>query len=289
MSVAILEEPFQIHQCTADPQHKDLHGHTFFELLFIENGTGIQYLNQNRIAYKAQDIFFITPKDKHSFDVTTDSRFTSIRFSKIYFKGSRANTDYGQWFKQLEYIFYKMQDNPEQIIKCDVERDFVNRLMNDIIYEFKLGGKFASKIIRGLIFTLLNVIARNIHQNETTINYVSNNSKITEIIDYIQLHIYEPERLRRKQISERFNISSNYISEYFKKFTGTSLNQYIQRYRIKLAETKLKFTDLNITEIARELNFVDEKHLNKAFQKFNDVSPSDFRNLYFSRLSSVEN
>lgn len=282
MAIAVIEEPFQIHQCTAEPQHKSLHGHTFFELLFIERGTGTQHLNQNSIAYQAHDIFFITPKDKHSFDVVTDSRFTSIRFSKIYFNAIKGDTDYSQWFKQLEYIFYKMQDNPEQIIKCDDERDFVNRLMNDIIVEFKKGGRFTSEIIKGLIFTLLNVIARNIQLRENPTDCVSNDAKITEIIDYIQLHIYEPEYLRRNHISETFNISPNYISEYFKKFTGTSLNQYIQIYRIRLAETKLKFTDLNITEIARELNFSDEKHLNKAFRKFNNMSPSDYRSHHFS-------
>ena len=168
------------------------------------------------------------------------------------------------------------------ITKCDLDKDFVNRLMTDIISEFKKEARFSLEIIRGLIFTLLNVIARNIQITENPKDCISNDSKITDMIDYIQVNIYEPPKLSRKSISEEFNVSLNYVSEYFKKFTGSSLNQYIQAYRIRLAETKLKFTDLNITEIARELNFADEKHLNKAFQKHNNISPSEYRNRHFA-------
>ncbi len=44
-----------------------------------------------------------------------------------------------------------------------------------------------------------------------------------------------------------------------------------------LIETRLSFSDLRINEIASELGFTDESHMNKLFRKYRGMSPSEFR------------
>ena len=48
-----------------------------------------------------------------------------------------------------------------------------------------------------------------------------------DILHYIHENIYMPERLRAEQIAAHFNISPTYLSEYFKRNNGDSLQQYI--------------------------------------------------------------
>jgi YesN/AraC family two-component response regulator len=100
---------------------------------------------------------------------------------------------------------------------------------------------------------------------------------LLSMVNYIHDHIYHPENLRAEKIADYFNISPTYISEYFRKHSGDSLQQYITNYKLKLIETRLLYTDMRINEISNEFGFTDESHLNRIFKKYKGASPTDFR------------
>lgn len=56
-----------------------------------------------------------------------------------------------------------------------------------------------------------------------------------------------------------------------------SLKQYILNYKASLAEDKLRFTDLSLSEIAHQLQFTDLQHFNKVFFKMKGKLPSSYR------------
>lgn len=60
------------------------HEHTFFELVYILSGTGLQCINNNKFDYHEGHMFLITPQDCHSFDIHTTTKFFFIRFNDIY-------------------------------------------------------------------------------------------------------------------------------------------------------------------------------------------------------------
>jgi len=55
------------------------------------------------------------------------------------------------------------------------------------------------------------------------------------------------------------------------------MQQYIINYRLKLIESRLLYSDLQINEIAVELGFTDESHMNKLFRKYRGITPREFR------------
>ena len=68
--------------------------------------------------------------------------------------------------------------------------------------------------------------------------------------------------------------------KYFKKHTNETLQQYTANLRIKLIEARLRFSNMRINEIAYELGFTDESHLNKFFKSQKGLSLKAFRTLF---------
>jgi AraC-like DNA-binding protein len=54
---------------------------------------------------------------------------------------------------------------------------------------------------------------------------------------------------------------------------------YIAKYKIKLIEHRLKFSDKRINEIADEFGFTDVSHLNKYFKKHKGNNLTAYREL----------
>lgn len=57
-----LHQPFEISFSEFDESMLKEHDHTFFELVYILSGTGIQWINNNKFSYHDGHLFMITPE-----------------------------------------------------------------------------------------------------------------------------------------------------------------------------------------------------------------------------------
>ena len=82
-----LYQPFEISFSELDESLLKEHKHSFFELVYILSGTGIQWINNNMFPYHDGHLFMITPGDTHSFEIHTTTKFVDIKFNdtKHYF------------------------------------------------------------------------------------------------------------------------------------------------------------------------------------------------------------
>ncbi|MDE5552524.1 MAG: helix-turn-helix domain-containing protein, partial [Muribaculaceae bacterium] len=60
--------------------------------------------------------------------------------------------------------------------------------------------------------------------------------------------------------------------------TGFTAVEWINRYIILEAKVMLSSTNMNVQQIAEELNFPSQSFFGKYFKKATGVSPKDFRN-----------
>jgi len=51
-------------------------------------------------------------------------------------------------------------------------------------------------------------------------------------------------------------------------------------YKLSLVRSRLLFSDMPIVEIANELDFTDESHLNKMFKARLQITPAKFREMH---------
>lgn len=255
------------------------HRQSFFELVYITKGTGIQHVNQHQLNYYPENLFLVMPQDIHYTEVETPTSFLFIRFNVVYFEGQKTKTDHahlGDWVQKLEYIFQNNTHMAGCILRDAEDKPLLRALINGLIQENSKQKDFQREMVQQLINTIITVVARNISLSMPEKSEQSS-AVSKDIVNYIHQHIYAPEKLKASRIAAHFNISLTYISEYFKKQTGESLQQYIINYKLKLVETRLQYSDMRMNEIVSELGFTDESHLNRTFKKYKGMSPTSFR------------
>lgn len=274
MNKESLYQPFEIACETLDSAPSVGHKHTFFELVYIIEGTGQQCINQNKFSYFPGHMFLLTPQDCHAFDIETTTTFFFLRFSDIYIKSSGLANENVQ---RLEFILQHAGHQPGCILKNQSDKLLVKPLVDAVVRENLKQDLYNKEMIQQMVNTLIVVVARNIAMflPADVNDYIED--KVMDILQYVQEHIYEPEKIRAKTISQEFGISESYLGRYFKKHAGETLQQYITNYKLKLIEHRLKHSDLRIREIAFNMGFSDESHLNKFFRKNKGVSPLAYR------------
>jgi len=264
-----------------DSALEGLHKHHFFQMIYVLEGSGIHAVNENRFHFKRGDVFLLTPEDAHRYEALSPPVFCIIDFTKnFFFKTANSRdekVDISDAFRRLEYIFHN-QHNVKGSLVLDGDRQVFEALINQLIAEKENEGPFSKIITQNIIFLLLNFIARDIQQRSMSYSREGKpQNKILTISTYIQQHIYDKQLLLIDSLAEQFNMSEGHLSRYFKQQTGSTVKGYITKYKLEIIQTRLKFSDLTISEIAAELDFTDESHLNKVFKNAFGITAKKFR------------
>ena len=269
-----LYQPFEIICKTLDECPKLDHQHSFFELVYILEGSGVQCINENTFRYHANHMFLLTPGDCHRFDIEETTRFFFLRFTDIYIKNSGLPARY---IEQLEFILHNANHQPGCILKNQSDKLLVRSMIEAIVREQENRDLYDRELVAQLVNTLIVVVTRNILKYlPEKINEYSE-ERIFKILQYIQNNAFEPANLKVEVISKHFGMSEHYLGKYFRKHTNENLQHYIGQYRVTLIEHRLKHSDIRINEIAYALGFTDESHLNKFFRKNKGLSPTAYR------------
>ena len=73
------------------------------------------------------------------------------------------------------------------------------------------------------------------------------------------------------------SISQSYLSNLFRKETGTTLTEYISQQRVYRAAQLLRETDNSIASVAEAVGILDENYFTKMFRKYAGMPPSRYR------------
>jgi AraC-like DNA-binding protein len=273
MAKGNLYQPYEIEHVTVEKFQRTAYQNNFFELIYIVDGTGTQHTNDNRFNYRKGNLFLLTPQDVNSFDVITPTQFFFLRFNEIYIQVLKDK----DWTDQIDFILSNASHRPGCILKNQADKPLIASLVENIIREHNNQQLYHTKIVQQIVNTIIVIVARNIALKLPKNIKENSGEVILDILHYIQQHIRDPEKLKAKEIGESLGISLSYLGRYFKKQTGETLQEYISKYKVRLIEIRLLNTDMRINEIAYELNFADESHLNRVFKKYKGISPSKYR------------
>ena len=106
-----------------------------------------------------------------------------------------------------------------------------------------------------------------------------NNRPIKEAQRYISKHYATAISL--EEVSSVAGFNATYFSTLFKKETGMNFLEYVTSVRIGAAKKLLGDSQRSIMEISHEVGYNDFKHFTKQFKKMTNLSPSEYRKLYY--------
>lgn len=106
--------------------------------------------------------------------------------------------------------------------------------------------------------------------------FFTHDKAIQHAVSYINQHYRLP--LTRSFLAQMTRFNESYFSSLFRKETGWSFAEYLNRIRIDQAKNLLLSTTDKMQEIADRTGFSDGSYLGKTFNKIVHISPSNFRN-----------
>lgn len=86
--------------------------------------------------------------------------------------------------------------------------------------------------------------------------------------------------LSLNNLAKIFEVNPSYLSTLFKKETGCTLTEYVNKQRIERAKELLVSTNIQIQNIAQRCGMLDVNYFTKTFKKYTDLTPKKYREKY---------
>ncbi|MNR04731.1 Multiple antibiotic resistance protein MarA [compost metagenome] len=214
----------------------------------------------------------LTPNDLHNFEISNPTEFLFVKFSERYVREYKWKS-----INCIECLLYHSSHLLGCILRNKSDTVLVSAIVDSLLHIRNHNDVYNEDLTLHYVNALIVIAARNISKMRPAQATVNADKRILAIIDYIQSNIYDPQRLKASIISEEFGLSETYLSSYFKKQCGETIQYFISNYKMRLIEHRLRFSDRRINEIVDEFGFADESHLNKFFKKRHHISLTEFR------------
>jgi AraC-like DNA-binding protein len=139
----------------------------------------------------------------------------------------------------------------------------------DHIRDMKINEKIAS--------LLTHIMAESWHpENSTRIGLKK--QSLQHIKTYLEEHYNE--KITLDFLAEHFYINKFYLTRMFKEQFGFTVLSYIDHVRITHAKQLLRFSNLTVEEVGREVGIEDGAYFNRVFKKVEGVAPGEYRRMW---------
>lgn len=100
-------------------------------------------------------------------------------------------------------------------------------------------------------------------------------SFVEESVNYIQKHFKE--RLTLQMVASRVYMNAQYFSRVFKRETGVTFTEYVNRLKIQYACKLLETTNYPAYRISSECGFTDPSYFNRVFYAQMNMTPKKYK------------
>ena len=249
------------------------HYHEATEIILVRSGTETMQIGSVRTVFSAGDIYIIPSNTVHSrLDYSPDAAIRSV----LFFPASISLTP--EHFFQQEFVTPLAEGRlvMPPVLKPDhpayeAVTQQIRQIGKHTIYRegFKLG-RFSA--IMNICMALMPYC--QVTQGEAPISDPGN-EVVKLCMRYIHNHYYR--KFTLEDIAQHCHLHPNYLCALFKSYTGQTIFEYLNRYRIEVAMDLLCKEDLPVSRVAELIGFHSESLFYQKFKEFTGKTPKSYR------------
>jgi AraC family transcriptional activator of pobA len=254
-------------------KHKDLyfpHKHNFYHLVLFTKGGGTHSIDFQSFKVVPYQIYFMIPGQVHTWNFEGEVDGYVVHFSQPLFESFLLKNDYLNQFPFFSGII------DEAVINIGPQlQKQVTALFEHIIAESESSARMGVDMIRLLLLQLFILIARTNADGKqiqpTSYNYTLLKS-FQKLIEKNFALLKLP-----KDYAGLLYITPNHLNAVCNDILGMSAGEIIRNRVLLEAKRLLINLNMNVAEIAFELNFSDNSYFTKFFKKYTGSTPEEFR------------
>ena len=270
LSAILFDEAFRIRQMT-DPQGvvtqmKTIHRHVTYEIFFLLDGA-LSLTDENGTAvYERSTV--IVPPHFHHYTVPSSAKGYCMYFSMQQISGSRG----GRYRAVSEALGDRVT-----VFPLNDRVDFYIRRLAEIFEEN--GDRTNAEHLLALLFSeLFKAVAP--HESVADAKRTKSGNYNNKIDLYISTHYCE--RIRLSDLAAELYLCPKQVTRILQKEYGASLSELVNERRLTAACMLLKYTNLEIGQVARTVGYEHENYFFTLFRRAYGMTPARFRQINHS-------
>lgn len=182
--------------------------------------------------------------------------------------------------KQLLHLFMEVRTTPCLQLD-DSEWSSINHTLEEIFTEGRSGREdlFSAEIMyslfRALAYRISRVIDDRMKTRKETPSLPRHTAYFNAFIEELS-HNYMQER-SVGFYADRLHLTPKYLTTLLRTTTGRTATQWIDDYVVLEAKNLLKYSSMNIQEVAYYLHFPNQSFFGKYFKQHTGMTPSAYR------------
>ena len=271
LDVYFLNEPFHIAvrpskaSVTKDDNAKALH--EAIEIKCFYEGESTLLIDSKSIKVKAGDVVVINPYELHS---TIDDGGENRGKYHLYM----VELDFFSGLKNIDIdLRYLVCENRTSFKNFYGQNEVLYKILISVVKENEIADQAARLAIFGLMTQFFAELLRQGKDDEK--DSPENTARYQATIEPAMQLIREKysEELTLEVLAEACSISKFHFCRIFKKVVGMSVIQYLNSYRLKIANTMIINSTKQIGEIAGLCGFDDVSYFCRVYKKYYGCTP----------------
>ncbi|MBW8325701.1 MAG: AraC family transcriptional regulator [Prolixibacteraceae bacterium] len=248
------------------------HRHDFFEVLYLQKGSGFHVIDGNKYEIKPPCVFFMSPGQAHKLELSNDIEGYIFIFTADFYLLNRSNQN-----SLIEFPFFYTihQDNPPLPLENESDVRFLESLFRQSIAETGQTGDYTPEMLRSILDLILTTCAARYRVTANMLNKGKGQMLVKRFFHLLEENHHK--NLSLSDYSGMIGVTPNHLTQTVKLLTGKTSSQIIKAKQLMEIKRLLVHTNLSVSEIANQLNFEDQSYFTKFFKRETGTTPIQYR------------
>lgn len=234
------------------------------QLIYVVEGSVSVFLDGEMKEYSEGDLIILNQFDNKFLYTEGENLLFIIKISSKY-------------LKSLGKVFYV-----SRFINHQENKETNNKLLKNMLLLFHTEDEDTEENDLNIIYQTLQLIMKNyICMDCMLINIEEKSDYLLELER--QISRKSADEISLNNLADELHLSSSYVSKIFNEMSGINFTEYLQQMKLFYSTTYLLNTRDTLENIAGIVGFGLTKSLNRIYNKYFDLTPSEYREKYKKR------